>query len=762
MTVRLASLTLQNFDPPWFWALLVVASLSILVATYRDIHRRTGRDLTWTLLTLRVLAVLVLLVALVKPAWRHVIHETERPHLAVIVDNSQSMSVPQPARDGDWSSRYERALQWLRQSPDGRILRERFELHLFDIAGRELDADDLPAEPNAEQTDLVRAMRSVAQELRGRHAAGVLLASDGRDTTGRRSYLALGEYELATYALGFRQTPAQEGVPSDLAVVSVDAPARTLVHNAVPLKVLLRKDGGAALDAPVHVERAGTVLVTQRVQFDEGVTEKLVNLSFTPGEPGDFVLTVRLPARAGERTRTNNSAIFKLRVDAEPIRVLYIEGVLRAEYKFLRQRLADDPDVDLISFVRTASPDQVSVSDVLAGAELVSPERLEKIDVVLLGDFEAPMLEDRAYGALRDWVEAGGGLFVLGGYRNLSDQGLARTPLGEALPVEPLTGGIEQIDRPFSFALTGDGRRHPAFTVTGDLTRDARLWESLPELAGIVAVRGARAGASVLARHPEINPFSDDGEGYVVLAVQSFGKGAVAVLTADTTWRWSRLPRLAGRPDTLYVRFWSQLVRWLAHRDAASERTALTVSTDAASYRRGRRVMVSVRRNPAVMIPGADGSETSLDVTVINPDGRKTPLSPDADATDPNLWTASYFPDRGGRFEVWARLARAGGDERVDVANRQTEFIVEGSKIELEDPTPNNALLREIARLTGGVFAQLDQPEETAALVDQLPAGARVTAKVHTSHVWNSPVLFLLFLALVTVEWIVRRRNQLV
>jgi len=761
MTVCLAGLILQNFDPPWFWALLIIVSLAILLATYRDIRRRSGRNLTWILLTLRMLAVLALLVALVKPAWRHVIHETERPHLAVIVDNSQSMSVPQPSGD-DWSTRYQRTLQWLRESPDGRTLRDRFDLHFFDVAGRRLDADDLPAEPNAEETNLVRAMRSVAQDLRGRHAAGVLLLTDGRDTTGRRSYLALQEYELAAYTLGFRWTPAREGGPSDLAVVSVDAPARTLVHNTVQVKALLRKDGGDALDAPVHVERAGTVLATERVRFDEGAAEKLVNISFTPAEPGDFVLTVRLPARADERTRTNNAAMFKLRVDAEPIRVLYIEGVLRTEYKFLRRRLADDPDVDLISFVRTASPDQVSVSGVLAGSELASPERLEKIDVVLLGDFESRMVDDRAYEALRDWVEAGGGLFVLGGYRNLSGQGLTRTPLGEALPVEPLSGGIEQIDRPFSFSLTADGQRHPALTVTGDLARDARLWESLPELAGVVAVRGARPGASVLARHPEINPFSDDGEGYVVLAVQSFGKGAVAVLTADTTWRWSRLPRLAGRPDTLYVRFWSQLVRWLAHRDAASERTALTVSTDVASYRRGRRVLITVRRNPAVMIPGAEGSETSLDVTVINPDQRKTPLSPEADATDPNLWTASYFPDRGGRFQVWARLARAEGDRSADVANQRTEFIVEGSRIELEDPAPNNALLREIARLTGGVFAELDQPEDTAALVDQLPAGARVTAKARTSHVWNSPALFLLFLALVTVEWIVRRRNQLV
>ena len=633
---------------------------------------------------------------------------------------------------------------------------------MFDITGRELDAGELPDEANAERTDIVRAMRSVAHRLRGRHAAGVLLISDGHDTTGRGDYLAVQQYPLPAYTLGFQWQPGVGSAPWDLVVASVDAPRRTLVHNSVPVKVLLRKEGGTALDFPVHIERAGTTLVAERVQFDAEATEKLVNLSFTPAAPGDFVLTARVPALPNERSRTNNIAMFKLRVDVEPIRVLYVEGVLRAECKYLRERLSEDPDVDLVSFVRAANPDQALVTGVLAGSELINPQRLEKIDVVLLGDFEARMVDDQAYEALRAWVEAGGGLMVLGGYYNLSERGLSRTALAEVLPVEPDTGGIEQIEAPFRFSLTAEGRRHPALTVTGDLARDARLWESLPELKGVVAVRRAKPGATVLARHPQANRHSAPEEGYVVLATQSFGKGTVAVLTADTTWRWSRLPRLMGRPDTLYVRFWSQMVRWLAHRDVASERTALTVSTDAPSYQRGQRVSVTVRRNPAVMIPGEDAAQTSLALTVDNPDGRSTRLTPVSDVTDPNLWTASYFPDRGGRFRVLAALTRAGTEDKTDLANQETEFIVAGSRIELEEPSPNTAVMQEIARLTGGVYAELNDEQATEALVNGLPTAGRITAKVRTSQVWNSPALFLVFLVLVSTEWTLRRRNQLV
>jgi uncharacterized membrane protein len=435
-----------------------------------------------------------------------------------------------------------------------------------------------------------------------------------------------------------------------------------------------------------------------------------------------------------------------------------VEGVLRAEYKFLRECLTNDPDVDLISFVRSASPQQVSVAGLMTGSELLSPERLEKIDVVLLGDFESRMIDESSYQAIKNWVENGGGLMILGGYQNLSENGLINTVLADLLPVEINEGGIRQIDQPFRFDLTYEGRSHPALNITGDIANDSQLWNSLPELKGIATVKQAKPGATVLARHPQSNPSDPAQEGYVVLATQPFGKGVVTIFTADTTWRWSRLLRLAGQSDALYVRFWSQMVRWLAHRDAATEQTALRIATDAPLYKRGNRVTITVNRNPAVLLPGEESEKTSLELVVITPDQQTIPLSPTNDLTNINRWVASYFPDRGGRFQISAKLLR----NDADLANQQTEFLVEGSQIELEDPTPNTAVMQQIARATGGLYADITNDEAVGKIIQSLPTDLRITDKIQTSQLWNSPVLFIIFLVLVTFEWIVRRKNQLV
>lgn len=759
----LASLTFDNLDPLWFWFALMVGAVAILVLTYSGIYQRSGRRLTWILFGLRLVGVLALFVALVKPAWTQTTTRSEAPKLAIVLDDSQSMSILHKAGGGEtYVPRYTQALNWLNDSPSGRALREKFDVTMFGVSGVELDPNKLPAEPTAEQTDLVRGLRAAESRLRGQNAAGVVLISDGRDNTGRDNYFAMSEYPLPVFTVGYRQPPADKNTPFDLAVVNAEAPTRTLVHNAVSVKVLVSKDGGESLDVPIQIERSGVPLLSQRIQLRAGsVPQQAITLNFTPNEPGDFVLAVRIPEQPGERSAVNNTKLFKLRVEADPIRVLYIEGYLRPEYTFLKNRLASDPDIDLITFVRSASPEQAGGLGAEATAELVNAERLKKIDVVLLGDFESSMLDESTYKILREWVEGGGAIMVLGGYHNLTESGLGMTPLAEVLPVELSTSPLAQLEEPFNFKLTDEGRRHPALSITGDMARDASLWESLPSLRGIVAVKNQRPAASVLARHPKPNADAADRLGYIVLATQPFGKGTSAVLTADSTWRWSRITRLSGKPDTLYVRFWSQMVRWLARRDIQSERPALAVSTDSASYDRGQRVTIRVNRNPASMVVGSEGQTAGLILAVKSPDGRQTPLTPTQSA-DPNLWSATYFPDRGGRFTVDARLVAGTDKGAKDVANQSAEFIVTDSALERDDPSTSPATLQEIARRTGGTYAEIDQPNALSELVEKLPVDRRTIVETRKAGVWNSPGLFILFLVCVSAEWIVRRRNQLV
>src|SRR5205807_4235676 len=132
------------------------------------------------------------------------------------------------------------------------------------------------------------------------------------------------------------------------------------------------------------IKRGQETVVSQKVSLGSGGVEQTVSLTFTPRQTGRFVYTAAIEGDAGERYLGNNAVHFPLRVDAEPIRILYVEGHLRTEAKFLKAQLEDDPDVALVSVMRRATPEAPDPN----AQGLFTEDRLKNLDLIILGDME--------------------------------------------------------------------------------------------------------------------------------------------------------------------------------------------------------------------------------------------------------------------------------------------------------------------------------------------------------------------------------------
>jgi uncharacterized membrane protein len=737
-----AGLRFENVTAPWLWAVLTVAGAAVLVLTYWGIFRRSERRLTWALMVLRGLGLLALLLALAKPTWTSEDAIIDPGHVGVILDNSLSMTLP----DADGKPRYSAAVQALDRVSRA-LAADRsgppLKVDLFDINGAPLEKG-APERPTVERTDLARALGEAATRLRSRPLAGLVVISDGMDNTGRQAVQELGDLPVPVYALGFR--PVDEATGFDLAVRQVRAPERAMVNNEIKVEAVVSKTGAPATEATVEIKRGRDTFATQKVSFGPGAGEQKVSLNLTPRQAGTFVLTAEVKAPAGERVLANNSAHFPLRVDVEPIRVLYLEGFLRYEYKYLKNRLEDDPDVNLVSVVRRVNPEH---TEPRGGKDLVTPGRLKDFDVVILGDMEASYLSAPECQALVRWLdEKGHSLLVLGGYHSFGPDGFRSTPLADVLPVVFAEKPPYQSEEPF--VMEPRKAEHPLFEISSDHVKDAAVWRAAPPLLGLSVVQRAKPGAEVLAVNPGLLV---DGQPAVVAATQrAGGAGHVLVLTADTTWRWSRFPRVLGQPDTLYARFWSQAVRWLAARDQNDQRPLLAVSTDHPDYEVGKQVTVRVVRQPR---PDNDLAGMEVTAEVTGPSGKTTPVPLRAGSAEPDVFTGTFFPPAGGRYEVAASLTGGGKAPEHQVA----EFLVQGFDLELADPGTNRAALQAIANATGGAYFDVEDAEQLAAKV---PHKERRLPQVRRLELWNSPLLFLGFLAAVTGEWVLRRRNHLV
>jgi hypothetical protein len=349
---------------------------------------------------------------------------------------------------------------------------------LFDVNGAPLK-DGPPPEPTVDRSDLARAVQRAIAWERSSLQMGVVVVSDGADTTGRPNFRDWDDARRPVHGLGFAETETGD---LDLAIDKPSVQQRVRVQNEVPVKVLVSKKGQAAAEATVSVKRGRDVLASKKVAFAAGAGQQEVALTFTPREPGSFVLTVAVEPTTGERYLGNNAQHFPLRVDAEPIKVLYVEGFLRYEYKYLKAHLEDDPGVELVSHVRRQSPEGATGK---TDHDFPPEAALKDFDVVVLGDMEAGLLTTAECQRLLRWLDGKNhSLLVLGGYHSLGADGLARTPLADVLPVTPAEAPPLQTEESFRLQLTPEGQRHPLFSLTRDPVKDAAAWNEAPPLQG--------------------------------------------------------------------------------------------------------------------------------------------------------------------------------------------------------------------------------------------------------------------------------------
>ena len=257
----------------------------------------------------------------------------------------------------------------------------------------------------------------------------------------------------------------------------------------------------------------------------------------------------------------------------------------------------------------------------------------------------------------------------------------------------------------------------------------------------------------------------------VVLAAQQYVAGRSAAFTADTTWRWFMEFR-AGGVEGPYERFWGQLIRWLAGADTKSRDAAASVLLQLAPSRTvfaaGQSVTVDA------LVRGTKDDDVPSDVACkLVPAAGGEPLTlAMKPAKVKGRFTASFKPEKPGEFRLEA--AAAGEDKKI-VATDELPLIVTAARdaaLAAEtDPArlkPDRKLLERLAEASGGRHRDISQLAELVGEIrsrkaqGQEQAGKRPQTTVFPAYGSGTMgILFVVFVALLTCEWLVRRNWQL-
>ncbi|MCY2932287.1 MAG: glutamine amidotransferase [Planctomycetota bacterium] len=786
--VALAVLAAARWSPGAWWACAVALETGAVIAVfYAPAADVLGARRLAGLLALRCAAVLTLLAVLFKPALAATaVEDWAKPVLPVLLDRSGSMGAVDRAGQ---ANRHQLALAALGNQAD-RLARY-FRVSWLAFAEGVQAADDVKglarlgtAGAGTNGTDIALALREAVARAGTAPCPGVLLVSDGihngRDDAGR----AAADSPLPVYvaAAGSSDHAAAAGANVQLLGAGTDWTATLNNVAKVSVKVHLSALAGQTVKLELHEEGLEAPLAQAEVKADQNNQTISHEFSWTPRErPGQpaagadlrkLVLTAT-PA-PGERTLEDNRWETHVLVTQPRIRVLYVEGTIRPEYAPLKRCLDSDPNVLFAGLVRF-SESNFQLQGRMEGRPLAglpaTSEEFSRFDAIILGDMDSSFWTRGSAGRLENlkrWVDAGGGLLMIGGQHTFAPGGYDKSPLAEVMPVEMSVAGEAQERAPFVPKLTAAGRAHPIFEGIGgyfpgpgDVATNPAL-RALEPLSGCVRVARAKPGADTLAVHPTR---ANDTGPLVVLATARYGQGRTAAFTADTTWVWDMPLRDLGA-ESPYQRFWGQMVRWLANVSAKRRAgaAAAVLRTNLACARAQDDVSISAlvqdRQGQPAKVGGGQGKGLTVRCRVARADGTGEKQTLDLDATgEPGVFAGKWSSAREG---AW-RLELSAADEAGPLGLDSLPLFVAGPLPEMDNLARDDRTLRRLAEAKGGRLAELSDLEGlVTALIER---GKQVAAPPDASRgihrLYHFPSLFLGFVALITAEWLLRRRWQL-
>lgn len=775
---------------PWLWAVLIAAAIGFAGWSYSRLDG--SRAARVTLAGLRSSTLIALLVLLAGP--QAVVRDelVEPDWVALLIDRSASLTIADapgigPAR----ITREEQLRRAIDTSSDelGALSERRRLLVLgFDAGTSAVSLDEI-GNPDGRRTSIRYALDDALARTAARPLAGVVVVSDGRsaDTPSRAALRRLRREAAPVFVI-----PLGSAEPvGDLAIRATRAPRLAFTNDRTPVSVEIERLGGegqARGTVRLVDEATGLVIDQQPVTFDPSErtddgpaqTVERVMLRADAAEEGRRTWRVELVPDQDDLLGENNTRDLPIEFVGRPLRVLHIDGYPRWEQRYLRSLLIREETVNASTLVLAPDRRYLQEGDTEIGAIPTSAETWREYDAIVLGDVRPDVFTTAQLESLREHIATTGAAIVWSAGPSSVPVLWHDTPLGELLPFLRGASDGRSIESDTTMRPTGTADLLGVLRLSADRERPWPPELSDPDTGWSRLRYTQRIDASMLKPTARILaesvPVSRDAEennppeppGPAVVLMR-FGAGSSLYIATDETWRWRY-----GRGETLFERFWLQLIRALARdrltrTDRAASLTAspgravveqpVLITLDVFDQRLGGEAPSSVEVEMVRSDEGASpaqGNAAPMRLTL-----RRSAGSGDGDTNsegDPEarrglVYAATWLPPAPGSWT--ARLA----DRTFITSPLDAPVDVSWPVDELRRPETDHAALARLAEETGGQVLSTDQ---LADLDEILPNRERRVVAVRTEPIWDAPIVLVMLLLLLTAEWLGRRAIRLV
>lgn len=682
----------------------------------------------------------------------------EPDRVIVLLDTSGSMNSPEINQDGTTTTR-------------GRILSDLLDANasVFEQLAKDSSLDaysftnhttKLPAlpvinpetiVPNA-STALGISIQSALSAAGTNPISGIVVFSDGQS------------HDQPSPAL--LETLISSGIPvitvpigssdrvHDASIRMIESPHAVFAKDRVPISIQANADG----------YDEGDEMLLELVDQDTGLTlastteivgdQPLINadLSHIFADPGTQNVFVRLTPHGSspDLVSDNNQQPIELRVVSEPMRVLYIDGQPRWEYRYLKNILMRESTINATTMLLASDRRFIEEGQPMSGPIPDSLEKWEPFDVVILGDVRPDLFSPAQLNALKEHIETrGGGLLWIAG-EGATPTAWAGSDLAPLLPMlsgksnsisndsfrpEPVVMQITELaTRVGLLAQDEQSADTPSVVSDPDAGWTILRWNSSVPLDDL------KPGVSTLALAQTLDGNSNN----ALVTSMRYGGGQIGFVGTDEIWRWRY-----GRGEDLPEQFWLPLIRTLARGTIARRASPAALSISPTRITPGSDVRATleifdsaiIETLPQQITASLRSLSTSQPETQITLSGIGSRRS--------TLWT----PTEPGVYSLSFAHPLIGSDPITKTVH------VYAAWDESTNPNTDHKALEELSAKTNGQTLSADQLNE---LPNILPNRTRITIlPPQTTALWDRPIILVMLMLLLSIEWIGRRSLRL-
>ncbi len=760
-------------------AVFLIAALGYTIFYYRSVCRipTKGRKIMG-LCHLLALALLIVIVAMPVAKVRYA--KTYRPTMLMLVDTSRSMAVEDKRVTAESLAEAAKILgglpfdkevaadviqQQLGKSkgasrldlvkalfahPQIDLLRragERFDVRFFSFdrgIAPEGGADDAKAwladrKANGDESRIGTAVREAVSRYTGLPVAGVMVFSDFGWVNGEDPVRVATEMQKRVIPI--YPIPIGLPAPPDVMIGEIIAPEAVFQGDPVTLRVRVQSQGLDGRSTTLKLKVDGEETQSEAVVLAEG--SQFVEMKIQPKQSsGAIQLDFEIDGTEADSNPKNNTASHRMRIIDEKIKVLYVEGSPRWEFRYLRWVLMRNPHLKTRFLMTQGDPDLPKLSPQYMAGFPKDVRNIFEYDLIIIGDVPSSYFKPGELELLEEQIkEHGGSLIMLAGSQS-APSSYVNTPVARILPVNIGVGKAQAIANNRFPKIPKDEARSSITTLADSPEVNQQIWSKVRPLGRLPILDGPKAGANVLLN------LSGDSAGtpdYPIVSWQTYGKGKCMFVASDRLWR---LRLEVG--DAHHARFWGQSIQFLAMSRLLGQNKRISLQTERTSYNPGEPVRIYAnvlsdsyepveKESHTVVIERSGGTDSPQQVVLV------------PDPSTPGVYFGTHVAGQKGDYLLRGR------DGETEITGT-VEVTVSDDPVEDRDTAAKPEIAHAIAKASGG---SVIAPRALSGLIDQIPAPEMSRIVAREMELWDTPLLYLLLVLLLGIEWFLRRRENL-